>query len=287
MSLFALTLVLAAALMHATWNLLAKRASGGATFVWLFSALAGAIYAPFVVALLIVQRPHIDASMLPFLIGSPILNLAYFLLLQRSYRSGDLSLVYPLARGSGPLIITIVAIILFGERPTPLALAGTVLIVVGVAILASTPGALWDAGTRQVLAFGLLTGLSIALYTLWDKYAVGGAVLVPPLFLDWAIYSGQAILLAPFALRRWERVRVEWSKHRREALGVAVLSPLSYVLVLSALVFTPVSYVAPAREISILIGVVMGTRLLAEGYGPRRLVAAGAMVVGVLGLAVS
>lgn len=286
MTLFALALVLAAALMHATWNLLAKRASGGPAFVWLFSALAGVIYAPFVVAVLLVEQPDIDASMLPFLVVSPVLNGIYFLLLQRSYRSGDLSLVYPLARGSAPLITTIVAIMLFGERPTLLAVGGTLLITLGVVILASTPGARRGAGARQAVAYGLLTGVSIATYTLWDKYAVGTA-LVPPLFLGWAIYMGQAVLLAPMALRRWGTVRSEWRMHRREALGVGVLSPLSYVLVLIALVFTPVSYVAPAREISILIGVVMGSRLLAEGHGPRRLIAAGAMVVGVIGLAVT
>jgi drug/metabolite transporter (DMT)-like permease len=284
MSALALAMVLAAALMHATWNLFAKRASGGAAFVWLFSTLAGAIYAPFVVAVLLVERPPIDPGMIPFLVGSPMLNVIYFLLLQRSYRSGDLSLVYPLARGSAPLITTIVAVMLLGERPTLLAAAGTLLITLGVVILSSAPYA--RRGDRQAVTYGLLTGASIAAYTLWDKYAVGAA-LVPPLFLGWAIYVGQAVLLAPLALRSWKTVQSEWRMHRREALGVGVLSPLSYVLVLGALVFTPVSYVASAREISILIGVVMGSSLLAEGRGSRRLIAAGAMVVGVIGLAVT
>src|SRR5262249_61564717 len=80
--------------------------------------------------------------------------------------------------------------------------------------------------------------------------------------------------------------RVEWRDHRAEAIGVAVLAPLSYILVLTAMQFTPVSYVAPAREISILIGTAMGTRLLAEGDVHRRLAAAAAMVVGVVVLAV-
>ena len=78
-----------------------------------------------------------------------------------------------------------------------------------------------------------------------------------------------------------------WSHHRREALGIAILSPLSYVLVLTALVFTPVSYVAPAREISILIGAAMGSRLLAEGQTARRLAAATGMLIGLIALAVS
>ena len=93
------------------------------------------------------------------------------------------------------------------------------------------------------------------------------------------------IVLTPFALRRWNDVRHHWSGNRLEVFGVAVLSPLAYILVLTALVFTPVSYVAPAREISILIGTGMGTRFLAEGEGRRRMVAAIAIVAGVLALA--
>jgi drug/metabolite transporter (DMT)-like permease len=286
MSLLALTLVLAAAFMHAGWNLLAKRAAGGPTFVWLFSALAAIIYLPAVAVLLLIERPHLGTGLLIGLVGSPMLNLVYFLLLQRGYRAGDLSLVYPLARGTGPLLTTVVAMTLLGERPVPLALTGTALIAIGVAILASSAGALRGAAARRAMVYGLLTGASIASYTLWDKQAVA-ALLIPPLLLDWAIFAGQAVLLTPIALRHHAEVRMHWRIHRREALGVAVLSPLAYVLVLSALVFTPVSYVAPAREISILIGVVMGARLLAEEHTPRRLVAAGAMVVGIGGLALA
>ncbi len=88
------------------------------------------------------------------------------------------------------------------------------------------------------------------------------------------------------ALRHWRSARNEWRTHRFEAVGVALLVPLSYILVLTALQFTPVSYVAPAREISILIGTVMGTHFLSEGDVRRRLIAAGSMVLGVVGLAV-
>ena len=101
---------------------------------------------------------------------------------------------------------------------------------------------------------------------------------------DWTNYLGRAVLLAPFALRRKEEVQATWAMHRREVLGAALLSPLSYMLVLTALVVSPVSYVAPAREISILIGAVMGARLLSEGDARRRLLAASAMVVGVVAL---
>ena len=198
-------------------------------------------------------------------------------------------MIYPLARGTGPLLASTAAIALFDERPGPLGAAGILLIVSGVFLLAWEP----DSGGRGSakkkkwlgMAFGLLTGVFIASYTLWDKYAVSDLSLSPILYY-WAFNSVEALLLTPLALRDKEKVRAAWRAHWLETLGVAVLSPLSYVLVLIALVFTPVSQVAPAREISILIGTLMGGRLLAEGGLRQRLVASGLMVVGIAALAV-
>jgi drug/metabolite transporter (DMT)-like permease len=107
-----------------------------------------------------------------------------------------------------------------------------------------------------------------------------------PMVLDWGANLGRAILLTPLALRYSEEAVIEWREHKWEAIAVAILIPLSYILVLTAMSFTPVSYVAPAREISILIGTALGARLLAEGDAPRRLAAAGAMVLGIVGLAI-
>jgi drug/metabolite transporter (DMT)-like permease len=136
-------------------------------------------------------------------------------------------------------------------------------------------------GALPGVAYALLTGLVIAGYTLWDKQAVS-AFLLPPLLLDWGTNFGRTLMLTPHAVRRWEEVRQEWSLHKREALGIALLCPLAYILVLTALAFSPVSSIAPAREISTLIGAAMGVKLLAEGDAARRLSAAGMMVVGVL-----
>src|SRR5918992_6257053 len=122
MTLFALVLVLAAATFHATWNLLAKRVGeGGAVFVWLFGFLAALIYAPLAVVVVSLERPNFGPEVLVFMFGSGLLHLGYFVLLQRGYAVGDLSLVYPLARGTGPLLATAAAIVLFGERPGALA----------------------------------------------------------------------------------------------------------------------------------------------------------------------
>lgn len=283
----ALALVLAAAVVHATWNLLAKRAAGGVAFFWLVFLVSGIAYAPVALAVAVWQHPRLGAVELGFMAGSAVLHLAYFWLLTRGYRVGDLSLVYPLARGTGPAISTAAAIAFLGERPTPLAVAGAALVVAGVFILAGGRRlfARRDAGVRSAVAYGLLTGAFIASYTLWDKRAVS-AFHVPPVLLDWGANAGRVLLLSPLVVRRWQDVRRHWSAHRIETLGMGVLAPLSYILVLTAMVFTPVSYVAPAREVSILVGTAMGARFLAEGDAPRRLAGATAVVLGVMALAI-
>lgn len=124
----------------------------------------------------------------------------------------------------------------------------------------------------------------IATYTLWDKNGVSVLAIPPLVYENFAAFA-RALLLSPIGLRNWERVKCEWRIHRTEILGVAFLSPLSYLLVLTAMITTPVSYVAPARELSILIGAFMGARFLSEVDVRRRLTAAGAIAAGVIALA--
>jgi drug/metabolite transporter (DMT)-like permease len=279
-----LVLILSSALLHATWNLAAKRASGGLAFIWLFTALGALIYTPVGVITALIVRPHLGLVEVGFIVGSAVLHLVYFFFLQRGYQLGDLSLVYPLARGTGPVLSTTAAILFFGEQPTPLAIGGAGLIAASVFILTSSGGLRAVADARVAVTYGLLTGMVIASYTLWDKYAVS-TLLIAPLIYDWLNGLSRALILAPYAVARWSRITETWRRYWRQALVVAVLSPLAYILVLTALVFTPVSYVAPAREISILFGTIMGARLLAEGDPARRLVAASGMVAGVIALA--
>lgn len=284
MTAAALALVLSGAVIHAFWNLIAKRVQAGGEFVCLFSLVAVAAYAPLVAAILVLQRPYIGPVQLVFIAGTAVLHTGYFLALQRGYRLGDLSLVYPLARGTGPMLTTAAAIAFFGERPGPIALAGTALIGGAIILLTTGPHAWHRPNSRQAAAYAFLTGLFIAGYSLWDKRAVT-TFAIPPIVLDWGDNLGRAALLGPAALAHRGFADV-WRRYRREILLVGVLSPMPYILVLSAMVFTPVSYVAPAREISILVGSLMGTRLLAEGDARRRLAAAGAMVAGLAALAV-
>jgi drug/metabolite transporter (DMT)-like permease len=283
----AITLIIVAAFLHATWNLLAKRIGAGEGFLWLMCIGSAVIYAPVAAWIFFTQHPQIGLVQIMFMTGTAVLHLAYFVLLTRGYRLGDLSLIYPLARGTGPALSTAAAIAFFGERPTWLALMGAVLVVVGVFVLTSGPqGARKSTvNARWAVGYGILTGVMIAAYTLWDKQAVS-AFRIPPLILDWGSSLLRFALLTPVAIARWDDVRLHWRAHRLETLAIAFMAPLAYIMVLTALVFTPVSYVAPAREMSIVIGTAMGTRLLAEEDGRRRLLGAVAIVMGVLALAI-
>lgn len=285
MSPLALALVLSASFIHASWNLLAKRIGGGPPVAWLLSTASLVIWAPAVFAYWFWQRPSVSEPGWWFLLGSGFIHLAYYLVLQRGYNVGDLSLVYPLARGTGPLLSATGAMIFFGERPSWIALIGIALVIAGEFVISSGGHRSHDlARLRKGRLYGILTGCCIAAYTLWDKYAVA-TLHVPPLDQDYASSIVCSIVLGPFALRHWSDVRESWNRHRREVTGVGLLRPFSFLLVLTAMVFTPVSSVAPAREISILIGVLLGAHLFAEEGMRRRLVASLMMFLGITAIA--
>jgi drug/metabolite transporter (DMT)-like permease len=280
----AVALVLAAASIHASWNYLLKTSGGGVGFVWAFALLSSLIYAPLAIGVVIVQHFRFGAEALAFLLASAVLHTAYYLLLDRGYRYGDLSVVYPLARATGPCLTVLVALLALGERPGALALCGAALVVGGAFFLAASPAKLREAKAARGIAFALLTGCMIASYTVVDKQAVSVA-LIPPILQDWGANLGRVLVMAPLALRRREEVREAWNRRRKAVILVALLCPLSYILVLTAMVFTPVSYVAPAREISILFAALMGAHWLQEGDVTRRIAAAAAMALGVVALA--
>jgi len=298
----AVGLLLAAAVAHASWNLFSKQAAatGAVFFIWLVAAAATVGYAPVVAAIAIAARPHLTAASWIFMAGTGILQAAYFLFLQAGYRIGDLSVVYPVGRGTGALLAALAGILVLGERPGLLAIAGIGCIVAGIAVI-GLPGRRADqhqadqhqaagrGGTRSAaltaIAFAIVTGIFIASYTLWDKYAVS-TLRTPPLLQGYAAFPVMLAVFAPLVLRDRPRLAAVWRSFRARAIGAGVLAPLAYGLVLIALSFTAVAAVAPAREISVLFGVVLGRRLLGEGSLARRLAAAAAIVAGVVALAV-
>ncbi len=286
MPTFALALVLVAAVLHATWNLCSKRAGGGLPFVWLVGALICAGYVPVLAVYWTQWQPVLPPGALAWILGSGVLKTSYALFLQRGYRTGDFSLIYPLARGTGPLLSTLAAIVFLAERPSPLALGGGLVIIAAIFLL--TGGAQLFHGSRahlrNAISYGVTSGVLIAAYTIWDRHGVA-SLGVPPLLYDAGTAFTQLALLTPFAWQRRTEVAAEWREKRQWAIAVAALSPIAYVLVLTALTLAPVSHVAPAREISIVIGAFLGAKYLKESDGRRRIWAAAAMAAGVIALA--
>jgi drug/metabolite transporter (DMT)-like permease len=283
MPLPALIAVLLAAVTHSTWNLFAKKAAGSRHFVWLYSVGSLVLYLPVILWIVTRERPHFGLAQVLSLLGTCVLHFGYSLALQAGYRASDLSLVYPLARGSGPLLSFVGAVFLLGERPTLLAWLGLVLIVAGILLVAGLTREPHRAPKVGIL-FGLLTGGFIAGYTVNDGWAVKTLAL-SPFIVDFAGTLGRVVILTPFVLVDRQRLRQEALTYGRPAAVVSVLGPLGYILVLFAMRLAPVSHIAPARELSTLVGTYFGSRLLREEAAPARLVGATCILLGVVSLA--
>ncbi|WP_217604166.1 DMT family transporter [Chitinophaga sp. GbtcB8] len=284
MSIQALLLVIIAAVLHAAWNLITKQVNGKLPFFWLVSLVASILCVPFLLLQSSPVRFTWTQTVLIFALVSAILHLLYFVLLQTGYRKADLSVVYPVARGAGPLFSVTGAVLLFHEKPSLLAITGICLIIAGVIVMT---GFKVTKNTRVAtgLQYGLLTGLFIAMYTLWDKAAVVD-YHVSALFITFASMLLPLLLLIPVMLKRRQEVVEEARLHWKQVIMVAVFQPLSYLLVLIALKTTPITYVAPARELSIVVGVFFGTNLLKEADAKKRIVAAVVILAGIVLLAI-
>jgi drug/metabolite transporter (DMT)-like permease len=285
MPLLAIAAILLAAVTHATWNYYAKRAAASRHIVWLYSIGSIVLYAPIVAWILIHERPHFEAIHWLALAATGVLHMGYSLLLQAGYRVSDLSLVYPIARGTGPLLSFLAATFLLDEAANALSVVGVLCIVGGILLvsgLASAPHKAPKAG----VAFGLLIGVFIAAYTINDGWAVK-VLMISPFIVDFSGNVFRAVLLAPRALRDTQELAREAREYRSSILAVSLLGPLGYILVLFAMKIAPVGHVAPARELSTLVGSYFGAKLLKERMTPQRIVGAVLIVAGVIGLALT
>ena len=283
MASIALPLIVISAIMHAVWNLMAKRArTNGVIFVFLFAVVETVIFFPLIIIVINQLRLGILSWVgVVFMVGSGVLHTVYFWLLSMGYRIGDLSIVYPVARGTGPLLSTIGAILLFAERPTSIMFSGTIVICVGVIILTGDPRSLSKSAAFPGVIYGILTGFVVAAYTLWDAYAMNQAAIAPLIFQG-GLSVIRMLILLPFVLNRRDEVSQAWRVDRFYIVGIAVLSSSAYLIILFVLAFTPVSYVAPMRTLSILVGVLLGANLLKEEDMVRRVMAAIAIIIGVV-----
>ena len=290
MTALSLVLVLLSAVAHASWNLMLKRAGDTEVFAWVMLVVGSILLAP--VGLALLWYNSMDFPGLWFLLASVVLHVFYFILLARGYATGDLSLVYPVARGMGPMLVPVLAVILLGEIVETMAIVGIAAIVGGIYTIS------WWGNFHQVLRspllflrsagmrYAVLTGLTIAVYSIVDKEGVGH---IQPLLYIYFMFIGTVALLAPYILanKGMETVKAEWRANAVPITVSGLLAFAAYGLVLTAFSLSRVSYVAPAREVGIVIGVLMGIFLLKEPFGRGRLLGSGLIVGGLVLIAFS
>lgn len=290
MDALAIALVLGAALCHALWNVAAKGAGGDARFALFCSALVSLLWLPLAAWLAVDELARWGALAWALVALSAVVHVSYFLTLLRGYREADLTVVYPVARGTAPLLSALCALVLFGESLGPLGMAGLLAVVAGIFLIAGGPG-LWrvaQAPARRArvhagIGWGALTGVQIALYTLIDGYAVR-VLLLTPILVDYFANLLRLPILAALVWRQRGTLPALWRRQWRPALIVATLGPIGYVLALYAMQRAPVSAVAPARELSMLFAAILGGTLLREQDFALRLAGAGCIALGVVGL---
>jgi len=292
-------LVLVAALIHALWNFVAKQSGGDIRFALLSNVALCVVWAP--VGLAFAWRDVNDFGALQWSLvaASAAVHVVYYTTLLRGYRLGDLSVVYPLARGTGPLLTALAATTLLGEALGVIGWLGVAGIVAGIVVIAGGPrlvhalrrGSHSHADLTRLrtgVGYGLATGAFISLYTLIDGYAVKHAHVSPILvdYLSNLIRLPLTVLAIAVLSRRQPLPIASYARSMwKSALAVGVLSPVAYVLVLYAIGMAALSQIAPMREVSMLFAAYLGGSQLAERNPRERLLGAACIAVGVVAIA--
>lgn len=281
----ALALILAAAFLHAGWNVLVKSSKNTPALMWWASLLGTIGYGAW---LLSSSGIYLNAaSWLPFIV-SALTETGYFVTLIRGYAQGDLSQVYPLSRGSAPIFVAAWSALILDERLPPLGYFGIALIIVGICIV-SLPleGSLATFMQHNVrsafhlgaVAWALASAVFISIYSITDKLAVAAT---PPLIYNWWVFVGNTILWAPFVWRRTlvRKCLDEFRSNWRAAIATGIAMVAAYAAALAALALTSASYMVAGRGLSVVIGAAIGAILLKESFGLSRTVGAIVMVAG-------
>lgn len=281
MELQALALLLLSAIVHAVWNFLSKRSLDKQAFLWLALVVVSVLFWP---VIFFYPLPSVTGWI--YIVVSGVLEAAYFLLLGGAYQQGDLSLVYPLVRGSAPLFVTFFAVTLLREQVLAGAALGIFLIVLGIYVLHLTSlswrGLLlpFESLRQRPSQLGLLTGLATAASVVTDKV---GITYTSPLLYIYLVFVVSCVLMLPYMLRaRVKAVREEWRVNLRTVAAVGVMFTASYTLVLLALTTSKVSYVSPVREISVVFGALLGTLVLREPFAPSKVGGSALIFVGIV-----
>jgi drug/metabolite transporter (DMT)-like permease len=284
-----LGIVLASAFLHAGWNFLLKKSERKIVFIWWFLLISVIIYAP--VLLYYYPKITIPPTGSLCIVATGLIHGVYFWFMGGAYQRGDLSLVYPLARGSGPMFVPILAVLLLHEEIALLGAMGIVMIISGIYCvhLRTFTGA---AFLEPFLAlrggaslWALSTGCAIAAYSIVDKVGVG--LVYPPVYIYLMVIITW-LTITPWVLIRERRLlKTEWLRHSGSIIIVGFLSIFTYLMILFALQMSKVSYVAAVREVSIVLSAYYGIVLLGEKHGPQKLLGAFLITVGVVAIGLS
>ncbi len=275
-----------AALLHAGWNLLSKRSEDKLSFLWLSGVAVCVVFLPPFLYVYRYQPPAPDAW--GYILLSALFEAIYFILLANAYQRADLSLIYPVARGSAPLFVALFASIMLGERLSVAGIAGIALIVLGIYTINLRSLSLNRHGLLapllsmrdRALQLALLTGVAIATYSVVDK--VGIQYASPPVY-TYLILLMTTLMLAPYVVVVKRKLIVrEWQSNRWSILLVAVMTVLTFSLVLVALSFSKVSYVSAVREVSVVIAALLGTIVLREPFGKAKVAGAALIFAGIM-----
>jgi drug/metabolite transporter (DMT)-like permease len=287
MSLSALILVLIAAVLHAVWNFLAKDAHDSSAFMW-WGVSVGALWYGVVVSTR--SSLALPAHAWFILLPSLIMEIVYLALITRGYANGDLSQVYPIARGSPPLFIALWSALFLGERLSLLGYGGIALLVFGI-YLASIPAFtdFWKplrALTHRPTQLALLAAICVSIYSTLDK--IGVSYSTPLVYNAW-VYAGIGIGYAPVVWSRANRASTlrEWKTNWRRIVLGSFATIGSYFLALTGLSMTAASYVGAVRATSVIVGALLGWLWLKESFGAVRVIAAATMVTGLLLVAIA
>lgn len=272
MSIFIFFVVLFAAFLHALWNAIVKGA-GDRTLVLGLVALGHVV--PGIALVMLAPAP--SAAAIPYIIASTMIHWGYYYLLNIAYRSGDLSIVYPVARGAAPILIALGAWIWVDEALPPIAWLGIVAVSFGILLLArgafSSHGA---HGARGGLVAAIGVAVIIASYSIVD--GVGVRVAGSPVgYIGWLFVAEGFVVLYVFATR-WARLRAMTPRARMVGFAGGVVSALAYGLVLLAKTEAPLGIVSALRETSVIFAALIGIYWFSEG--PRRSRLTAALIVG-------
>lgn len=266
--------VLGAALLHASWNAIIKTGGNKQTTMMIFTIWQGAIGFAVVIWL-----PFPDAAVWPWLIASGVIHMFYQLFLAYAYEQGDLSRVYPISRGSAPLIVLAVSAVFLADVVTATEYAGVALLGLGIVLMAG--GALTSGENRKLIPFALGAGCATAGYTLVDGIGarIGGN---PVTYVAWLL-ALSAVFFVPAALvLKGRSVAVApWAVWLRGIIP-AIASFVAYGIVVWAMTQAPIALVAALRETSILFAVLIGWIVFGERMGLLKAVAATLIVAGVV-----